>query len=74
MLVTTYSDARANFASILDRAKKDGAVLIKRADGSLFRLQSEKSSSSPFDGIRAVAKVEAGSVQAALDDLRAARA
>ena len=41
MLVMTYSDARQNFASVLDKSETDGAVLVKRADGSLFRISPE---------------------------------
>lgn len=37
MLVTTYSDARANFASILNRAKKDSAVQAALDDLSAAR-------------------------------------
>ena len=52
MLVVTYSEARQNFASILDKSKNDGAVLVKRADGSVFRISPEVSESSPFAGIK----------------------
>ena len=52
MLVVTYSEARQNFASVLDKSKNDGAVLIKRADGSVFRISPEVSESSPFAGIK----------------------
>ena len=40
MLVMTYSEARQNFASILDKSKIDGAVLVKRSDGSMFRISA----------------------------------
>ena len=42
MLVMTYSDARQNFASVLDKSESDGAVFVKRADGSLFRISPEQ--------------------------------
>ena len=48
MLVMTYSDARQNFASVLDKSEADGAVLVKRADGSLFRISPEQKGQSPF--------------------------
>lgn len=38
MTVFTYSKARQNFASLLDIARRDGEVRIRRNDGSLFRL------------------------------------
>ena len=70
MLVITYSDARKTLASILDRAKNEGAVVIKRADGSMFRLSPEKSGKSPFDGISLDIHLGQGELQAALDDAR----
>lgn len=36
MTVFTYSQARQNFAAVLDRAAKEGKVQIKRKDGSVF--------------------------------------
>ena len=52
MLVVTYSEARQNFASILDKAKSEGAVLIKRADGSVFRITPEGGEESPFAKVK----------------------
>ena len=49
MKVFTYSDARQRFSSVLKSAKKEGKVLIKRRDGSLFSIQPEVAESSPFD-------------------------
>lgn len=34
----TYSEARQNLAELLDSAKRDGKVRIKRRDGSEFEL------------------------------------
>ncbi|MFA6938024.1 MAG: hypothetical protein WCQ67_07315 [Treponema sp.] len=70
MLVTTYSDARKNFAAVLDRAKSEGAVIVKRVDGTLFRIQPESVSSSPFENVKAVAHLKKGSIQSALDEIR----
>lgn len=36
MFVMTYSQARQNLSSFLDRAKMDGQALINRSDGSQF--------------------------------------
>ena len=52
MLVVTYSEARQNFASILDKAKSEGAVLIKRSDGSVFRIIPEVGDDSPFVDVK----------------------
>ena len=50
MKAYTYSEARENFASVLERAERDGAVEIRRRDGAVFRLQpAPKSKSSPLD-------------------------
>ena len=45
----TYSEARQKFATILDKAKKDGKVLIKRKDGSVFKIKSLVPNKSPLD-------------------------
>lgn len=49
MKLYTYSDARQQFSKVLDTAKREGKVLIRRRDGSLFSLISEKKPISPFD-------------------------
>ena len=49
MKVYTYSEARQNFASMLEIAQRDGAVGIRRKDGRSFVLQPESSGGSPFD-------------------------
>ncbi|MGH9494797.1 MAG: type II toxin-antitoxin system prevent-host-death family antitoxin [Candidatus Sulfotelmatobacter sp.] len=46
----TYSEARGNFATVLDEAERDGAVEIRRRDGTVFRiLPQRKSKVSPLD-------------------------
>lgn len=49
MKLYTYSDARQQFSKVLEVASKEGKVLIRRRDGSLFSLVPEKKSTSPFD-------------------------
>lgn len=49
MKVYTYSEARQNLASLLEMARKDGAVRIRRKDGQTFVLQPEPSETSPLD-------------------------
>lgn len=60
MTVFTYSQARQNFAAVLERAKKEGKVLIKRKDGSVFALCPETPNASPLDvkGVRTSATTE----------------
>jgi hypothetical protein len=45
----TYSEARQKLAALLDKAKKEGKVLIKRKDGSIFELKSVTEKKSPLD-------------------------
>jgi hypothetical protein len=49
MKVYTFSEARQNLASVLDQARKEGAVRIRRRDGQVFLLKPEISSRSPLD-------------------------
>jgi PHD/YefM family antitoxin component YafN of YafNO toxin-antitoxin module len=49
MKVYTYSEARQNLASLLEEARKEGAVRIRRRDGQSFVLTPESSSESPLD-------------------------
>jgi len=70
LLVVTYSEARKTFASILDKAKADGAVIIKRADGSMFRLSPEQKYASPFEGITTDVHLKPEELHNALEDSR----
>jgi prevent-host-death family protein len=46
----SYSEARGNFATVLDEAERDGAVEIRRRDGTVFRiLPLRKTKASPLD-------------------------
>jgi len=45
----TYSEARQEFASLLDRARRDGAVRIRRRDGQCFVLRPDDRNGSPLD-------------------------
>jgi hypothetical protein len=49
MRVYTTSEARQKFAALLERARRDGAVRIRRRDGQVFLIQPEHSLRSPFD-------------------------
>ena len=49
MKVYTYSEARQRFAALLDRARREGAVRIRRKDGSVFVLRPETAQESPLD-------------------------
>ena len=45
----TYSEARQRFASVLDKAYREGAVRIKRRDGKVFIVRPEKRRKSALD-------------------------
>jgi PHD/YefM family antitoxin component YafN of YafNO toxin-antitoxin module len=49
MIVYTYSEARQNLASLLDRAAQEGEVRIKRRDGQVFVVKPESRAESPFE-------------------------
>jgi len=49
MDVYTYSEARQHLAKVLDRAKKAGAVRIRRRGGSVFQITPVEQKSSPLD-------------------------
>jgi len=50
----TYTEARQKLAALLDRARREGRVQIRRRDGQLFVLQPVKPEGSPLDvpGVR----------------------
>lgn len=46
----SYSEARGHFATVLEEAERDGAVEIRRRDGTVFRiLPLGKSKASPLN-------------------------
>ncbi len=54
MRTYTYSEARQRLAALLDQARREGRVQIRRQDGSTFVVQPLVSNRSPLDvpGIR----------------------
>ena len=49
MRVYTYSEARQNLASLLEEARQQGGVRIRRRDGQSFVLTPETEAGSPLD-------------------------
>lgn len=49
MTTYTFSEARQKFATVLDKAKSEGRVLIKRKDGSAFVIAPVSKPESPLD-------------------------
>lgn len=70
MKVFTYSEARQNLASVLDRAQKEGAVRITRRNGVAFSLKPEVSGRSPLDVPPVKAKVSLEQIQSAVRESR----
>lgn len=49
MKVYDYSEARERLGELLERARREGSVRIRRRDGQIFVVQPEPSSDSPLD-------------------------
>lgn len=49
MRTYAYSEARQRLATLLDQARREGRVQIRRQDGSTFVLQPVASIKSPLD-------------------------
>ena len=47
--VYTYSEARQNLASLLEKAMRDGEVRVRRKDGQLFVIVPAATGGSPLD-------------------------
>lgn len=45
----TYTEARQHLSSVLEKARKEGEVMIRRKDGQLFVLRPASRSGSPLD-------------------------
>ena len=70
MKVYTFSEARQNFASLLDEAQKEGAVRVTRRDGRAFTIQPVKGAPSPL-AVKSVAlKLKRSEIVAAVREGR----
>ena len=45
----SFTEARQHFASLLDEAKREGSVCIKKRDGETFYLKPADTKVSPLD-------------------------
>ena len=45
----SFTEARQNFASLLEEAKKSGIVRIRKKDGEAFYIKPEIAKKSPLD-------------------------
>ena len=66
----TYSEARQRLAMLLEKAKKEGKVIIKRKDGTMFELKALAENKSPLDVKGIKIKIEKEEI---LDILREVR-
>ena len=71
MRVVTYSEARQNFASILDQAKEE-EIIVTRKDGSRYRISciQEQPHHSPFDIESCGVDLDLTTILSALHDSR----
>jgi antitoxin (DNA-binding transcriptional repressor) of toxin-antitoxin stability system len=70
MTVYTFSEARQNFASLLEKVKKEGKVLIKRKDGSIFEVLPITPKGSPLDVKGIDVSVDAAEIVSILHEVR----
>jgi len=49
MIEYSFTEARQNFASILDETKNEGVVCIKKRDGESFYIKPASVKKSPLD-------------------------
>ena len=70
----TYSEARQQFAAVLDEARRAGRVQIRRRDGQLFVLEPATQERSPLDVPGVDAGLAAGESAAWLGEEREASA
>ncbi len=49
MKVYTYSEARQHLAEVLEQARRDGGVWIRRRGGQMFVLKPDSLTPSPLD-------------------------
>jgi prevent-host-death family protein len=65
MRVYSYSEARQQFAELLNRASREGEVEIRRRDGHVFVVRPTTRCGSPLD----VPGIDAGLSRAEIADL-----
>lgn len=70
MKVYTYSEARQKLSAVLDTAKADGEVRIKRRDGGEFIVRPAQRRGSPLDVEGVDAGVSASEIVEAVREVR----
>lgn len=70
MTVYTDSDAKRRLEDLLDEAKRNGRVRIRREDGQEFDVQPVAQSASPFDVRGAGLDLTADEIVSAVREVR----
>ena len=70
MKIYTYSEARQNLSSLLDEARRKGAVRIRRRDGASFVLRPETTASAPLEVGGANLRLKRDQIVAAIRESR----
>ncbi len=70
MIIYTYSEARQKLSSLLDNAKKEGEILIKRKDGSYFVVRPLNRPKSPLDVKGVDVKLSSDDIISAIREIR----
>ena len=73
MKVYTYSEARQRLARVLDDARREGAVHIRRRGGEMFVLQPARASRSPLEVRGVKAKLRPGELLDIMREIREGR-
>jgi len=69
----TYSEARQKLSMLLDRAKKEGKVIIKRKDGATFEVKAITENKSPLDVKGIKPDIKADEIINYIEDSRSVR-
>ncbi len=70
MITYTYSEARQNLSSLLDNAKKEGEIMIRRKDGSTFMVRPINSVKSPLDVAGVDVKISSDEIVSSIREIR----
>ena len=70
MKVYTYSEARQRLATVLDEARREGRVQIRRRTGEVFVVQPVGVSRSPLDVRGVKAKLRTGELADIMREIR----
>ena len=70
MKIYTYSEARQRLATVLDEARREGRVQIRRRTGEVFVVQPAGASRSPLEVRGVKAKLRKGELADIMREIR----